>query len=529
MKTNIYILFLLLWAMLAACSQDTGDDAGGSPEDGPPPKDVILVRMGDGSEATDVANRLYKNIPSTWHIGKKSILPYDQIQGDKEARLNELVKDNSIYLTVIVDIDDIQSGKYQISLFENLKYYKRDFYVIATNENPGLQKAMLGLIGVYQAPGYYGINYDNLQRYRIFPAADPAAKDHMIGAGMVSFAHNILASSTGKDNGTDPDDPDEMYNAQMADKEALKHIEIYDRMYGYAKGDGMDYSVETAEYMMKEGKSPDITIDNHWTIDAYNFQIYSKNNNCIVSVYNSAGSGFSCNVKDYTTPKSANVYAYIWNLMTEASSEVTVHADGNVFREISYQPQTVNHGTTYSESSSWRVSVGVSPFKMDKPWEAFKASFAKESSTSISYKTATMDLASKGQMGDGLYSKQWQFVPGQFYDKQPAFVYETSDNLRVIDAVQAMTPNYVTWGGWTLRQDYQKHINNSMSLFQQQCIYTLSSDSNPGVISVAIKDGVKLQKTEVHYNCGIRYGHQSSNAGMNVTKMVLIDFGQWDR
>lgn len=94
-------------------------------------------------------------------------MPYDQIQGDKEARLNELVKDNSIYLTVIVDIDDIQSGKYQISLFENLKYYKRDFYVIATNENPGLQKAMLGLIGVYQAPGYYGINYDNLQRYRI--------------------------------------------------------------------------------------------------------------------------------------------------------------------------------------------------------------------------------------------------------------------------------------------------------------------------------------------------------------------------
>lgn len=516
--------------MLAACSPDTDNEKGGDAVNASgPPKDVILVRMGDGAEATDVANRLYTNIPRTWAIGKKSIQPYDQIQGDKQARLNELIKDNSLYLTVIVDMEDILSGKYPVSLFEYLKYYKRDFYVIATADSPDLQKAMLNLIGVYQAPGYYGINYDNLQRYRIFPAADPDAKDRMIGAGLSSFAAKLLARSAAKSNGADPDNPDEMYNAQMADKEALKHIELYNRVYGYARGSGIDYAVEKVDYKMKEGQTPDIIIDKIWTIDAYNFQIYSKNNNCIVSVDNSSGSGFTCRVQDYTTPKSANVYAYIWNLMTEASSEVTIHANGNIFREISYQPQTVNHGSSYAEASSWRVSVGVSPFKMAKPWEAFKASFAKESTTSVSYKTATMDLASKGQMGDGLYSKLWQFVPGQFYDKQPAFVYETADNLRVIDAVQAMTPNYVTWGGWTLREDYQKHINNNMYLFQQQCIYTLESDSNPGLISVAIKDAVKLQKTEVHYNCGIRYGHQSSHAEMESGKMVLIDFGQWDR
>lgn len=30
-------------------------------------------------------------------------------------------------------------------------------------------------------------------------------------------------------------DPDPGYNAQMADKEALKRIEIYNRIYGYAQ------------------------------------------------------------------------------------------------------------------------------------------------------------------------------------------------------------------------------------------------------------------------------------------------------
>lgn len=92
-------------------------------------------------------------------------------------------------------------------------------------------------------------------------------------------------------------------------------------------------------------------IDNSWAIDAYNFQIYSKNNNCILSITNDAGNGFTANIKDYTTPKGANVYAYIWNLMREASSEITVHSDGGIFREISYQPQTVNHGTNYTENS----------------------------------------------------------------------------------------------------------------------------------------------------------------------------------
>src|SRR5699024_8076826 len=104
-------------------------------------------------------------------------------------------------------------------------------------------------------------------------------------------------------------------------------------------------------YKMKPGAAPDVIIDNSWAIDAYNFQIYSKNNNCILSITNNAGNGFTANIKDYTTPKGANVYAYIWNLMREASSEITVHSDGGIFREISYQPQTVNHGASYTENS----------------------------------------------------------------------------------------------------------------------------------------------------------------------------------
>ena len=125
-----------------------------------------------------------------------------------------------------------------------------------------------------------------------------------------------------------------------------------------------------------------------------------------MSITNNAGNGFTANIKDYTTPKGANVYAYIWNLMREASSEITVHSDGGIFREISYQPQTVNHGASYTENSFWKVSVSVSPTKLeDKPWEAFKVSFGKESSTEVSYKTKSMDYSCKGQFGNGLYSK----------------------------------------------------------------------------------------------------------------------------
>lgn len=106
----------------------------------------------------------------------------------------------------------------------------------------------------------------------------------------------------------------------------------------------------------------------------------------------------------------------------------------------------MNHGASYTENSFWKVSVSVSPTKLeDKPWEAFKVSFGKESSTEVSYKTKSMDYSCKGQFGNGLYSKLWQFIPGEFYDRAEAFVYETSQGLRWIDAAQAMTPNYVTW------------------------------------------------------------------------------------
>ena len=521
MKLKKYI-GILLGITLAACSEDSVEDLVGVTGNDGSKKDIVLIRMGDDEEVREITSRLYDNIPSAWEIGKKTILDYEQLEGDKTAVFDKYVENGEIYCTVVIDVRDVISGKYPETLLRELKYYKRDLYVIATQPDPELQKTMLNLIGVYMEPGYYGINYDNLQRYRIFPSTDPYAKDNMIGRGVDSFKKGLVLLASDAPS-------EEMYNQQMSDKEALKSIEIYNRVYGYAKGDNLDYKIETSPYKMREGIEPDVVIDNNWTISAYNFQIYSKNNNCILSIANTTGNGFACNVRDYTTPKTFNVYAYLWNLMQEASGEVAVHADGNVFREISFQPQTVNHGSSYTENSGWSVSVGVSPVKLaDEPWQAFKVSFSKTSGTSVSYKTKTMDLACKGRMGNGIYSKLWQFIPGQFYEKQPAFVYETSLNRRWIDAVQAMTPNYVTWGGYTLRQNYLAGINNSMKLHKQSCIYTLQSDANPGVVSVTVRDAMKLQKTKVHYNCGIRYGHQSSGAEIEMAKTVWIDFGQWE-
>lgn len=528
MKTRMYMLLLLVSGFLGACSKDPNnileEERKGVIGEGK--KDVVLVCMGNDPEVKDIANRLRDNIPVSWEIGEKTIVNYDDFQGEASKELDKYIIDKNIYLTVIANINDVVSDKYPVTLFRSLKFYKRDFYVIATGDEKVQHKAMLSLIGVYMEKGYYAVNYDKVQHYRIFPSADPYAKENMIGKGVTSIALNVASTKALAGAGQEPDFS---FNQQMADREALKRIEIYNRLYGYDQGGGsMSYSIEESPYRLKDGKPADVIIDNDWIIDAYNFQIYSKNNNCILSVSTGTGNGFTTNIRSYTSPKTFDVYAYIWNLMQECSSEISIHSDGGVFREVSYQPQNVNHGASYTENSFWKVSVAVAPTKLaESPWEAFKVAFSKESSTNVSYKTLSMDAICKGQAGGGLYSKIWRFVPGQFYDKAPAFTYETHKNFRVIDAVQAMTPNYVTWGGWTLRQNYLDHINNSMKLHKQHCIYTLESDALPGVVTVSIRDVLKLQKTQVHYNCGIRYGHQSSTTGMGMGKMVWIDFGQW--
>lgn len=78
------------------------------------------------AEVKDITSRLFNNIPSSWEIGKKTIVDYDKMK-DPETELNADIKNPKIYMTVILNIDDVISGKYPISLFRMLKFYKRDF------------------------------------------------------------------------------------------------------------------------------------------------------------------------------------------------------------------------------------------------------------------------------------------------------------------------------------------------------------------------------------------------------------------
>lgn len=255
MKTKmIYVLLLFSSILLGACVRDIIDDVPVPDEDNEiDKKDVVLVRMGtDDAEVKDITSRLFNNIPTSWEIGKKTIVDYDKMT-NPETELDADIKNPDIYVTVILNIKDVVSGKYPVSLFRMLKFYKRDFYVIATQDTPEQKNEMLSLIGVYMEPGYYAINYDNVQHYRIFPSADPYAKNNMIGKGAASFNQQLLTRSADiLPKGTDPDPA---YNAQMADKEALKRIEIYNRIYGYAQGD-MNYSMQAVPYKMKEGQHP---------------------------------------------------------------------------------------------------------------------------------------------------------------------------------------------------------------------------------------------------------------------------------
>lgn len=187
MKLRIYLWLLVAATLLGACSGDELE----IPEKKEPldetvdvKKDVVLLCMGENDEVEKIAATLYDNIPVSWEIRRKTIEHYDREMTPE--RFEEAVRDPGIYLTVILNIDDVVKGRYTAAQFRLLKYYKRDFYIIADGDATEQKAAMLSLVGVYMEPGYYAINYDNVQHYRIFPKEDPHALENMIGKAAAS-------------------------------------------------------------------------------------------------------------------------------------------------------------------------------------------------------------------------------------------------------------------------------------------------------------------------------------------------------
>ena len=160
-------------------------------------KDVVLLCMGSGEKVNKVASLLLDNIPVSWEIKDKKIINYDD--GMSTSELEDMIKSENMFFTVILDVRDVVSGKYPVSLFRLLKYYKRDFYLIADENTLEQKKAMLSLVGVYMEPGYYAINYDRVQHYRIFPDNDPHALENMIGKAANSLQKQTfsVASAAG--------------------------------------------------------------------------------------------------------------------------------------------------------------------------------------------------------------------------------------------------------------------------------------------------------------------------------------------
>ena len=234
MKSLLYLWLLVATLFVGACSKNDDPDIPSDKEHFDEvvdeKKDVLLLCMGAGEKVNKVASLLFENIPVSWEIKGKAIRNYDD--GMSPDKLGEMIKKENTFFTVILDIKDVVSGKYPASLFRLLKYYKRDFYLIADENTPEQKEAMLSLVGVYMEPGYYAINYDNVQHYRIFPDSDPHALENMIGKAAVSLQQQLSSAVSGA-GGRAGFIPDAGYNAQMADKEALKRIEVYNRLYAY--------------------------------------------------------------------------------------------------------------------------------------------------------------------------------------------------------------------------------------------------------------------------------------------------------
>lgn len=90
MKTKmIYMILLFSSILFGGCVRDVIDDVPGTDEDyAADKKDVVLIRMGtNDAEVKDITSRLFNNIPSSWEIGKKTIVDYDKMK-DPETELN---------------------------------------------------------------------------------------------------------------------------------------------------------------------------------------------------------------------------------------------------------------------------------------------------------------------------------------------------------------------------------------------------------------------------------------------------------
>ena len=109
------MILLFSSILFGGCVRDVIDDVPGTDEDyAADKKDVVLIRMGtNDAEVKDITSRLFNNIPSSWEIGKKTIVDYDKMK-DPETELNADIKNPKIYMTVILNVDDVISGKYPI-------------------------------------------------------------------------------------------------------------------------------------------------------------------------------------------------------------------------------------------------------------------------------------------------------------------------------------------------------------------------------------------------------------------------------
>lgn len=545
---RIYFFIVSVIIVLFSCTDDDLETM-----------DAAKIQALDGTQGAESSScliwldssgeEMQKIVKQLQQVNKyNTVLSYNSLPGpNKKSSLIALAKDSLTDLTVVGNVNDFIAGAYSYDMIQDIRHSRKGVILIAKGDNSEKQKdEMLKLFGLYVSNGYYKVSFPREQRYAFYDINDPDAIKKLCGTDGLNPQTRASGSSGPTD---DPSDP-KVTDRAMA---AMKRIYISNRYYVYTNDykypmTGYEplhpYSAEKSDFVSRNDKMYDASVDREWTIDAYNLRIYAPTNgDNMLAVYNSGGNGFSNNL-DHSTVMLANppkneVWALIWGLRNKAYTQLKISDDRQEMlnmKLIDFAPglPELETGITHSQVRDIGFKLGVSP-ELEGSYRWGK---------SITYQLAEMTRRVSHNIQDKNMTFGWEWYPETLFQGSKAI---KEDGM--IDGAAMISPAWyevlynnvgTSPGTDNVFCDYNNDLqfNQNMLNYLQECAVTAKTNgASAGLVSIDITDGILLQRGGAWFNSwGSPSLHQlpsdsgvASDATVDIhkTTTVWIDYNNW--
>lgn len=476
-----------------------------------------------------------------------TLMAFSQLPGpSQEESLLTIAGDSLNDVTLIADVRQFQSEKYNPDMIQELRHQRQGVILIANSgDNEQLKSWMLRLFGLYVGKGYYKVSYPREQRYYYYDSVDPDAMKKLCGTeGLPPSSRSVASSAPTTDDTSDP----EVTQRAMR---AMKRIYIGNCFYVYTNNysypmTGYEplepYTSEIYPYSPTTDKLWDAAVDREWVIDAYNLRIYAPTNgDNMLAVYSAGGNGFANKIRNSTVllqnPPKNEVWGLLWGLRNNAFTRIRI-SDGRGtllnLSPIDFAPGLPQEESTISHSQSRSVGFDLSM----KPELKGEYRWGK----SITYQLKEMTREVARTQTDSELSYSWKWYPETLFQGNRAL---KANNM--IDGSAMISPvwydilyNATTSVSKNVFCDYDNdpQFNQNLLNYQQECAITAKTNgASAGVISVEIEDGMDLQRGGVWFNSwGTPSAHPLPNASgvacdalLHVSRKVTvwIDYNNW--